>query len=73
MALLSFFLQMPILRFLTIMKNGAVQLSPLIMFGLCPNILSLLQFSLVFISLCQNFVVLFLPEFPSNQLQTLAQ
>ena len=37
------------------------------------NILSLLQFSLVFIPLCPNFVVLFLPQFLSNRLQTLAQ
>ena len=43
------------------------------MFGLCPNILSLLQFSLVFIPLCPNFVVLFLQEFLSDQLQISAQ
>ena len=44
-----------------------------IMFGLCPNKLSLLQFSLVFPPMCPIFVVIFLPEFSLNQLQTLAQ
>ena len=47
--------------------------SVFIMFGLFPNILSLLQFSLVFIPLCPNFVVLFLQEFLCDQLQILAQ
>ena len=42
------------------------------MFGICPNIMSLQQL-LLFFSSDPNFIVLFLPKFPSNRLQTSAQ
>ena len=45
----------------------------IVVFGLWPNILSLLQFSLVVIPLCPIFVMLFHHEFLFNQHQTLAQ
>ena len=73
MALLSAFLGVPTsyhaLDFCQLRKMAPA----LAMFGLCLNVLILLQFSLVFIPLCPNFVELFLPEFLFNQLQTLAQ
>ena len=53
--------------------NEADVVCDIVMFGLCPNILSFLWFFLVFIPLCPKIGVLFLLEFSSNQIQFLAQ